>query len=34
MLKTQLQSFKHFEVIFMVDKSTDHEKLLSICFFF
>ena len=26
------QSFKHFDVISMVDKGTDHLKLLSICF--
>ena len=27
-----LQSFEHIDVISMVDKSTDHEKLLSICY--
>ena len=27
-----LQSFEHFDVISIVDKSTDHRKLLSICF--
>ena len=32
MLKTHLQSFEHFEVISTIDKSTDHEKLLSIRF--
>ena len=31
MLKTQ--SFEHFDVICMVDKSTDHRKLLFICYF-
>ena len=31
MLKTQ--SFEHFDVICMVDKSTSHIKLLSICYF-
>ena len=29
-----LQSFVHFDVISMVHKSTDHGKLLSICFFY
>ena len=29
-----LQSFEHFDVIFMACKRTDHGKLLSICFFF
>ena len=28
-----LQSFEHFDVISMVNKSTDHGKLLSVCFF-
>ena len=40
MFKTQVepgaavsfQSFEHFYVISIVDKSTDHRKLLSICF--
>ena len=27
-----LKSFEHFDVISMVDKSTDHGKMLSICF--
>ena len=28
-----LQSFEHFDVIFMFDKDIDHVKLMSICFF-
>ena len=32
-LVVSLQSFQHLEVISMVHKSTDHGKLLSICFF-
>ena len=28
-----LQSFEHFDVIYLVDKNTDHGQLSSICFF-
>ena len=32
-LVVSLQSFEHFDVIFMFDKDIDHVKLMSICFF-
>ena len=28
-----LQSFEHFDIIFLVNKSINHGKLLSICFY-
>ena len=30
--KTQAESFEHFDIISMLNKSTDHRKFLSICF--